>query len=786
MNNHTLKTLEWEKITAELSRHASSETGKLLCLNAEIYSDAEKIKLEQKRTSSAKYLLDRSIHPPLAGINNIKEAISNVKIGRILSSTELIDIGHNLETSRLLKYFFYKFSEETPLLYDISTGLFENRDLEESILDIFDDSGNILDFASNELRRLRLSLRDQTENLKNKLQSIMNSTEMAEMMQEHVYTMRGDRYVIPVKIEHKSHVPGIIHDMSSSGATIFVEPQGIVELNNKLREIELEIEAEVKRILAELSKNVAEYADELNWTLDILTEIDFIFARAKYSISIKAVEPDINSGKYLSLKNVRHPVLLKVLEKVVPNDIEIGKSFQVMVITGPNTGGKTVLLKTAGICVLMARAGMHVPADEADISPFFNVFTDIGDEQSITQSLSTFSAHIKNIIGILEKTDENSLILLDEIGAGTDPLEGTALAKAIMHNIKEKGARAMVTTHFSELKELAYTQEGFYNASVEFDTDTLSPTYRIIMGIPGKSNAIYIAQNLGLDKKIVENALENYLDKNDPTGKVLEGLQTTHQQLTRDAREIEEKKELIEELKVNYNQELEKIKAEKKKIIGNYRKKFDSAYFKAKEEISIILDTARKNRGEKVAKRSLSTLGEVISSARNMNNEEAELLEPQHDAVIWEQIKLGDNVFIKSLGKEGVLLAHPDKNGNVQIEIGILKTIVKKDEIFKAKNPAGKPVDSPRRSGFSLERTSVSQTLDLRGDTAEDALIKVEKHLDQANLANLSPVYIIHGHGTGKLRTEVRRYLATCGYAANFRPGGDGEGGDGVTVVELA
>ncbi|MCK5177820.1 MAG: endonuclease MutS2, partial [Candidatus Aenigmarchaeota archaeon] len=418
--------------------------------------------------------------------------------------------------------------DEVPLIYDISTGLFENRELEKSILDIFDDTGNLLDSASAELKNLNLSLKDQTENLKTKLVNFINSPEISKLLQNSIYTMRGDRYTVAVKIEHKSHVPGIIHDISSSGATVFIEPQFTDERNNKIIGTGLRIEAEIKRILSELSKKIAVYTEELTWTLDILTEIDFIFARAKYGISINATEPAINSEKFILLKNVRHPVLLRLPEKVVPNDIEIGKNFQIMVITGPNTGGKTVMLKTVGICALMAKAGMHIPADEADIYPFLNVFADIGDEQSITQSLSTFSGHIKNIIEILEKTDENTLILLDEIGAGTDPMEGTALAESIMEDIKEKGARALVTTHFGELKALAYTKEGFYNASVEFNTESLCPTYKIIMGIPGKSNAIHIAGKIGLDKHIVEKALNNYLNKKDPAGKVLEGLQQTH------------------------------------------------------------------------------------------------------------------------------------------------------------------------------------------------------------------------------------------------------------------
>lgn len=787
INKTTIKVLEWEKITEELAKHSQSETGRERCLNAEIFSDVNTIRIELKHTTEAKYLLDMATYPPIAGIRDTKKSVSMLRAGHCLTSTELIDIGQNLRISRVLKSFFSKHKDEVPLIYDISTGLFDNRELEENILSVFDDAGNMLDSASQTLKSLRISLRDQTDNLKNKLNSIITSPETSKLLQNPVYTIRGDRYVVPVKIEHKAHMHGIVHDMSSSGATVFIEPENIVPLNNKLKELELGIEAEIRKILADLSAKASEYSKELAWTLDILSEIDFIFAKARYSISIKGVEPEINTDKYISLKNVRHPVLLKVLDNVVPNDIEIGKNYQVIVITGPNTGGKTVILKTIGICTLMCRAGMHVPAAEASIYPFKKVFADIGDEQSITQSLSTFSAHVKNIIEIIENTDEKTLVLLDEIGAGTDPMEGTVLAEAIMENIRDKGARALVTTHFSELKALAYTKENFYNASVEFDTESLAPTYRLLMGIPGKSNAIHIAHKLGLDNSIVEKARNNYLNKKDPTGKVLEGLQDTQQRLSQDAKEIEEQKHKIEQLKRNYDAELERIKSEKKKIINVYRKKFDTAFFQAREEISHILEDARK-------KGTMSRLGETISKARTLDYEETEKLKPEAQEFNWEKAKEGDTVYIKSLDKEGLLVSMPDKNDNVHVQIGVLKTTVKKQEIFSAKNTKidentgrkyGKtPGNSPRKD-FALEYRDISNTLDLRGETAADALEKLELWLDQASLANLTPVYIIHGHGTGKLRQVVREYLNKSGYVARFRPGEKGEGGDGVTVVEL-
>lgn len=778
INNITLKALEWENITQELSKHSTCGLGKARCAEAEIFSDINTIKIEQKRTSEAKFLLDQAAHPPLSGIRNTKDPLELARSGQCLNSTELIDIGNNLAVGRRLKSFFLKYKEETPLLYDISGGLFENKELEDEILEKFDDAGNILDSASHTLKSLRVSLKDQGENLKNKINSIINNAEISKMLQSTTYTLRDERYVIPVKVEHKAHVPGIVHDMSSSGATVFIEPESIVQLNNKLRELELLIEAEIRKILSELSAKVGRHYQEMTWSLDTLADIDFIFAKAKYSIAINATEPEINENKIISLKTVRHPLLLKVVEEVIPNDVEIGRDFQIMVITGPNTGGKTVILKTVGLCTLMAKAGLHVPAAAASIYPFFKIFADIGDEQSIAQSLSTFSSHMTNIIKILENTDENTLILLDEIGAGTDPVEGTVLAEAIMEHIRKNGARALVTTHFSELKALAYTHEGFYNASVEFDTETLSPTYKLLMGLPGKSNAIYIAHKLGLKDEIVEQARSNYLNKKDPTGKVMEGLQHTQQQLSKDAREVREQKQTIEELKKDYDRELERIKSEKKKIINVYRKKFDTAFFQAKEEISHILQDAR-------SKSSFSQLGNTISKARTLDYEESQKLKPEMEALDWEDVQVGDSVYISGLEQEGILLNKPDKNCNVQVEIGVLKTTVNKEQLFKAKKPATKRELSAVKKGFKFQRRDISNTLDLRGYRAEEALKKVELYLDQASLANLTPVYIIHGHGTGKLRKAVRDYLKSSGYVDKFRPGEQGEGGDGVSVVEL-
>jgi len=790
MNNtdKSLKVLEWDTIFKYLAGHATSEAGKERCLDTPLYNDISKIQHEQALTSQGKYLLDQNFIPPLGGIRAIKEFIEATKTGHTLKNTELIDIASTIGASRKLKSFFSRYREETPLLFDMAINLFENKTLEEEIINTFDDVGMVADSASPELKRLRSSYKDQSFNLKNKLNRLIQSTEFSKYLQEAVYTQRGDRFVVPVKAEFKSHVQGIVHDSSASGATLFIEPKVIVEMNNTLKETELKIDSEVNRILTELSHKVKYYTDEIENTLYILAEIDFIFAKAKYSIALKAIEPKLNNEKFISLKNVKHPILISTIENVVPNSIEIGRAWNSLIITGSNTGGKTVILKTTGLCVLMAKAGLHVPALDANIYPFKNIFADIGDEQSVTQNLSTFSGHMTNIIKILNNVDNDSLVLLDEIGAGTDPQEGSALAQSILENLYKKGSRTIVTTHYGELKALAYTQKGFYNASVEFNSDTLAPTYNLLMGIPGKSNAITIALNLGLSKDIASEAHKIYITQKDPTGEVLEGLQNTQQEISRNAQKIESSKEEIERIEKEYNEKLEKLNTDKKKTIDNYKKKFTGLLENSKTEIKEILEEIRRTKSEKVIRRSYNRLNEIESKLRAKEITELEDLEPEFQPVDWDNIEIGQAVFVKSLNQDATLLSKPDKNKIVQVQVGLLKTTVKTDKIAKSDRQSVKEPEKTSYSGkgFSASRSNVSNTLDLRGMKVEEALNKTDLYLDEASLANLSPVYIIHGHGTGALREAIREYLDSSPYVSKFRAGEQGEGGNGVSVVDLA
>ena len=788
ISERTLKVLEWTTILGHLSKHATTENGKERCLNTPVYSNPEQINHELKLTSEGRYLLDHAFIPPLEGIRNIGEFINKAKIGQILLNQELIDIGNTLGAARRLRSFFYKFQEHSPLLHLLAHDLFEDRDLEEEILDTFEDDGEVKDNASFALKRLKSSYRDQLANLKHKLNNLVQSSAISKYLQENVYTQRGDRFVVPVKVEFKSLVPGIVHDSSSSGATLFIEPKAIVELNNSLKELELQIDHEIKRILAQLTSKIREKIDEISYTKSILTEIDFVFSKAKYSIQLKGTEPTINNEKFISLHNVKHPILITTIDKVVQNSIEIGKDWNSLIITGSNTGGKTVILKSVGLCTLMTKAGLHIPAIEANIYPFKHIFADIGDEQSIIQNLSTFSGHMTNIINILNKVDKDSLVLLDEIGAGTDPQEGSALAHAILGYLHSKEARTIVTTHYGELKALAYTEKGYYNASVEFDIDSLAPTFKLLMGIPGKSNAITIAQNLGLNSDIAKEAQHIYITQKDSTGEVLEGLQHTQHELSKNAQKVESTKEELERLEKDYNEKIDKINSEKKKTVSIYKKKFDAELLNAKEEIKGILDEVRRTKSEKVARRSFNRLGEIESDFKSTTIDGLEEIEPKYQPIDWNKIKTGDIVFIKDLEQEATLLDLPDKNNNVNVQLGQLKTVIKANKIVKYDKNRPKKQEKAQTygKGFKISRSNLGNTLDLRGMRVEDAIDQVEFYLDRASLENVTPVYIIHGHGTGALRDAVRDYLKTSPYVEKYRSGENMEGGNGVSVVDIA
>jgi DNA mismatch repair protein MutS2 len=526
---------------------------------------------------------------------------------------------------------------------------------------------------------------------------------------------------------------------------------------------------------------------ELELCEKIMAEIDFHFAKARYAVSIHAVEPELTQDKYIYFENMKHPLLLKVSEDVVSNNFEIGKDYKAVIITGSNTGGKTVTLKTIGLFILMAKSGMFLPCTYAKLYPFKDVFADIGDAQSILQSLSTFSSHMTNIIEILKQSNENSFVLFDEICAGTDPVEGAVLAQGILEKLAEKQVTGVFTTHYGELKALEYSNNFFKNASVEFDTETLKPTYKLLIGIPGLSNAISIASNLGLDKDIVDKVKTTLVTMKDPTVAVVEKLQETHQELSKNLKKAQALKESSLEIKKEYEENLDKVKKDKKKTLKNIKNKFDMEMLEARSEIKEILEELRKEKSEKIARRAYSRLAKLEDGFRDELDKVSD--KNQYLEIDWDKVVVGDVVMLKNMHQKVTILTLPDKNKRVFVDMGNLKMKVKKDELavldenYKAPKKVQIPGTSLRK--FELRRLEMSSTLDLRGYRVEEALDEVENYLDKASLANLTPVCIIHGHGTGALKEAVRDFLKTSPYVAKFRTGEDAEGGDGVSIVDI-
>ena len=666
--------------------------------------------------------------------------------------------------------------------------MFSNKELEDKILETFDDNFTVKQNANAELKGLYASLRDTEANLKQKVQDLMNSSEFQKHLQENIYTLRDDRIVFQVKASSKSKVGGIVHDVSATNKTFYIEPAQIVPINNKIRELKSKIYAEIIRILTALSYEVRKEMDNLIYMENLLSQIDFHFAKARYAVKTQSVEPEVETTKKIKIDLMRHPLLIGRAERIVENDFEIGEGYKSVIITGSNTGGKTVALKTVGLFILMMKSGMFLPCAEAHIYPFEKVLADIGDEQSILQNLSTFSSHMKNVIDILELADSNTFVLVDELCAGTDPQEGAVLAETILKELASKQTQSIITTHYGELKTLEYVDPYFKNASVEFDVETLSPTYKLIIGIPGLSNAISIASNLGMPEDMVWKAKELLITQRDTSSLVVERLQNTQQQLDVNLREAESKNAEADELKKHYEKELNEHKKEKKKSLKVIKDRFEGQLEEAKGEIKDILAELRREKSEKIARRSYARLAQLEQGFRSDLHalEEKE----QYQELDWSIVQVNDKVMIKDLNQQVTVLSLPDKNDALYIQMGMIKTKVKKDKLAVYNPQLAKKVNLPlgalkKESSFSVRRIDISNTLDLRGERVEEALDELEVYLDKASLANLSPVYVIHGHGTGALKAAVRDFVSSSPYVAKYRVGEDTEGGDGVCVIDI-
>lgn len=778
----SLKSLEFDKILEKLAAHARLKQSRELCLGLSIYSDISSVQMQLDFTKEAKNILDMALELPLERVADINE-IAQSTIGSYLKEEEILDVAKTIRTSRLVKNFLKENASE--LLNSLGSGLFSDKELEDKIFDTFDSDLKIKQDATAELKALHNSLKDTEKNLKTRVNELLNSPEFSKHLQEQLYTTRDDRIVFQVRASSKSKVEGIMHDVSATSQTFYIEPKQIVPLNNKIRELNSKIQAEIINILTNLTKLIRKNIEEIKASENILAQIDFHFAKARYAIKLKAIEPELAEAKYIKFENMRHPLLADYVENVIENDFEIGNGYKSVIITGSNTGGKTVAIKTVGLFILMAKAGLFLPCNVAKVHPFENIFADIGDEQSIAQSLSTFSSHMTNIIDILKYSNENTFVIIDEICAGTDPQEGSILAQVILEQLAKQGVLNCVTTHYGELKALEFSNSYFRNACVEFDTETLKPTYKLIIGIPGLSNAILIASNLGLDKTIVEKAKDILVSQKDPSIMVIEKLQETQQELALNLKTAEEMKDEATNLKTALDKQLTEIKKDKKKTVKNIKNKLENELEKTKDEIKEILDELRKEKSEKIARRSYSRLANLESKFREdlSKFDEGE----KYDELNWDNVQVGSKVLLKELHQDVTVLSLPDKNNNVFVQMGLIKTKIKKDKLalYNEKFTSKPAKRFKQQESFELQRHDMSNTLDLRGYRVEEALDSLEFFLDKASLVNLNPVYIIHGLGTGALKAAVKDFLATSPYVAKYRLGEAAEGGDGVSVVDI-
>ena len=779
------KALEYDKILLDLAAFAKTDQSRFLCLELTPYSSPDEIFYQLTLTREAKEVLDLSGDIPIDKVQDFSKLREK---SEYFIEEELVDIAKSIRTSRIVKNYLKENLDSETKLGKLAEDIYTDKILEDKIFNTFDDNLMVKQNASPAIKALYSSLRDNELNLKKTVQGLMNAPDFQKHLQENIYTMRDDRIVFQVKASSKSKVPGIVHDVSASNKSFYIEPAEIVPLNNKIRELKSNIYSEVIRILTELSNDVKSVMDNLIQMEKTVTYIDFQFSKARYAIKTQSVQPNINRDKYINIDLMRHPLLIGRITNIVENDFSIGKGYKSIIITGSNTGGKTVTLKTVGLFILMMKAGLFLPCAEANIYPYEKVLADIGDEQSILQNLSTFSSHMKNVIEMLNIADSESFILIDELCAGTDPQEGATLAEVILKELAHKRAQSIITTHYGELKTLEYTDNYFKNASVEFDSETLSPTYKLVIGIPGLSNAISIASNLGLDPDLVWKAKELLITQRDTSSVVVEKLQDTQQKLDTNLKEAETRNSEANELKKQYEKELTEHQREKKKSLKIIKDKFEGQIDAAKDTIKDILDELRQEKSEKIARRSYARLAKLEKDFRDdvHNVEDME----QYSEPDWEMVLPGTKLMVKDLNQPVVVLTPPDKSGSLYIQMGMIKTKIHKDKLAVYDAQLTKKINLPlsatkKDTSFSLKRYSISNKLDLRGQRVEEALDELEAYLDKASLVNLSPVYIIHGHGTGALKSAVRNFISTSPYVAKYRVGEDAEGGDGVSVIDI-
>ena len=773
MEEKTLKLLDYPKIISELADLAATTIGKEITLAIKPYTQFMRVKHELRETSEAYAMLNLAKEPSFGGVRDIRQAIALAEKGATLEGIDLLAIADTLRAT--LKMAQYLDGCGYPWLEQLGFRLSPLPFLYRAIEETFDDQGEVIDTASAELEKIRKELRIATNRLEEKMNSMIRSAEFRKYLQDPIITRRGERMVIPVKQEFRGMVPGIIHDQSASGATLFIEPAAVVELNNNIRILKEQEFEEVQRILKELSWQVGDNKDKLMLNIETLGRLDFAFAKARYALKLKATEPEITEGGYFQVDKARHPL---IKGNVVPIDFTLGRDFHTIVVTGPNTGGKTVTLKTIGLMVLMAQSGLYIPAREGSKLAFRTaVYADIGDEQSIEQSLSTFSSHLTNIIAILNKADASSLALFDELGAGTDPQEGAALAMAILTELHNRGVYTVATTHYSDLKSFAYLTEGVENASVEFDPETLSPTYRLLIGIPGRSNALNIASRLGLDKKIIDYARSKVSTETIEAGALIERLEENRRISEEYREETQRLKEEAAKLKSQYEKAKKDLENERQELVKKNASQVLAEIEKNKKELEQLIAEIRESKSLDDAKE-LRRLVEEEEKKRKDQVFEAE--KKRRSLKPREELVEGQQVLLRQSNLPAVILQIEGNKALVQA--GIMKINVPLVDL----EPMEKEVEKkPSISRYNLGKATIGIELNVIGKTVDEAIDDIDRYLDSAILAGLASVRIIHGKGTGALRKGIQEFLRSHPSVKGFRDGGQGEGGIGATVVDL-
>ena len=792
MNQKALETLEYKKIIAQLKREMGSAASAKLADELTPLTSEKIIKEELRSTTEAVDLIVRKGPLPTGGLYDIREALLLAKKGGSLTMRQLLEVQNVLGISSEVVAFMHDDAlPELKYIGEMVDLIVEFTALEKEISRCILTEDEMADNASPKLKDIRRSIHQQNQAIKNKLSRIITSSSNKTYLQDAIVTMRDGRYVIPVKQEYRSFFPGMVHDQSKGGATLFIEPQGVVELNNKLRELEVEEQLEIARILAELSSRVAEHYREIRSNLELLTKLDFIMAKGKLSCKMHASEPKIDTDGELRLISARHPLI--EYKKAVPVDIRIGGDYRTLIITGPNTGGKTVSLKTAGLLVMMAQSGLHIPASHASTLPIFGeVFADIGDEQSIEQSLSTFSSHMKNIVSIIDKASYDSLVLVDELGAGTDPTEGAALAIAILERFYDSGALTMATTHYNELKKYALATSGVENAAMEFDVETLTPTYRLLIGVPGKSNAFEISKKLGLSESVIERASEHIKHGDMEFENVISSIEDDKRKAAADRLDAESMRAEIEE-RLKKLEEKEKAVSEKRAdIIAEAKREARELLRETKSAVKDVQKDLR--RLQKSGAHTNLNTGALEKSRRKINEAEDLVSEKvvkqvNSEPVSADTLKIGDRVKLLTIGQNGTILSLPDEKGNLMINIGALKVKARLQDLMlinegKDRKPQAKS-SSKYGSLLRSKSSSVSASINVMGKNLEDALADVEKYLDDVYMAGLDMVSIIHGRGGGILKDGIRQMLKRKKYVDSYGAASYNDGGEGVTIVRM-